>query len=165
MPPSLVDRIKKEKDMKKSVRLLAFFIAAVTLAATLGIGGFAASYRIETPVEASMWEKNHFDTDHAYSLAFVGDTQYITCGDYFLGTEKLKYQYKVIADTAEARKLEHVFILGDITDMGYWNDANLAGKHVSPPVTGEWEIAQEAIFQLGMREFPIRFAAAITMTI
>ena len=42
---------------------------------------------------------------YANSFAFVGDPQFITIGDALLGTKKLKYQFKYIADTAEERKL------------------------------------------------------------
>ena len=53
-----------------------------------------SEYVYEEPVNPEMWEDVDFDTDHAYSIAFVGDTQYITSGDRFLGTSKLKQQFK-----------------------------------------------------------------------
>ena len=110
----------------------------------------AAEYVKETPVDSNKWETARFDDpdDYAYSFAFVGDTQFITIGDYLLGTEKLKAQYKFIADTAEERKLEHVFVLGDMTDWGYRNDSNLASMHYPIPKTGEWDKVKEAISQL-----------------
>ena len=102
----------------------------------------------EEPIDPDLWDEPQFDTDHAYSIAFVGDPQYITCGDYYIGTHKLHDQFGFVAETAKERKLEHLFVLGDITDLGYRNDANLAGHHYFPPKTREWEIAREAIFQL-----------------
>ena len=60
----------------------------------------------ETPVDSTKWA-DASSTDYAYSLAFVGDTQHITVGDYYTGSEKLKTQFKYIADTATERKLEH----------------------------------------------------------
>ena len=108
----------------------------------------ASEYIYEQIKEPARWEDPSFDTDFAYSIAFVGDTQYITSGDRFLGTQKLKQQYKYIAETAEERKLAHVFVLGDITDHGYRNDRNLGSAHNNPIVTKEWEIAEEAIMQL-----------------
>ena len=107
-----------------------------------------AEYVKEAPIEPELWDEPDFETDHAYSIAFVGDPQYITCGDYYLETKKLHEQFRFIADTANERKLEHVFVLGDITDLGYKNDGNLAYAHNSPPITREWEIAKEAISQL-----------------
>ena len=134
--------------MKTKNRLISLICVAAMLLTTVVVVASAVAYEIEKPVDAGMWEKNNFETDHAYSIAFVGDTQYITSGDRYLGTEKMQYLFKTIADTAEERKLEHVFVLGDITDHGYRNDMNLAGAHNYPPVTTEWEIAQKAIFQL-----------------
>ena len=135
--------------MKKTHKIIAVFclIAMLVSTAALTIVN-AAEYVMEKPREADKWEEPHFDTDHAYSFAFVGDTQFITIGDYLFGTEKLKYQYKFIADTAEERKLEHVFVLGDMTDWGYRNDGDLASAHNDPPITGEWEVVKAAISQL-----------------
>jgi len=134
--------------MKKSTKLVALISVVAILVSAVGLAAFAIAYEVEKPVDSGMWSKNDFDTDHAYSIAFVGDTQYITCGDYYLGTEKLQYQFKMIADTAEERKLEHLFVLGDITDLGYRNDYNLGAGHNKPILFKEWEIAQKAIFQL-----------------
>ena len=47
-------------------------------------------YSYETPIEPELWAEPEFHTDHAYSIAFVGDPQYISTGDYFLGTKKMK---------------------------------------------------------------------------
>ena len=113
-------------------------------------------YTFEAPVEPELWEEPHFSTDHAYSIAFVGDPQYITCGDYFLGTKKNDQMFGYIADTAKERKLEHVIILGDMTDMGYHNDANMSyvGIKRQGYITEEWEISQKAIFKLGEAGIP-----------
>ncbi len=113
-------------------------------------------YSCDAPVEPQIWAEPNFHTDHAYSIAFVGDPQYISIGDYFLGTKKMKQIFRFITDTAKERKLKHVVILGDITDMGYRNDANLAYVHYDPPLTGEWENAREAVFQ--MNEAGISYA-------
>jgi len=107
-----------------------------------------ASYSYETPVEPEIWAEPDFHTDHAFSIAFVGDPQYISTGDYYLGTKKMKQLFRFIADTATERKLAHVIVLGDLTDMGYRNDANLAYCHYDTPLTGEWENAREAVLQL-----------------
>ncbi len=139
---------KEIKPMRLKTKLLSLFCVTVMLFTSFGAMFANAAYIMETPIDPDMWEEPRFDTDHAYSMAFVGDTQYITCGDYYLGTEKLKQQYKFIADTAKERKLEHVFVLGDITDLGYRNDYNLGSAHNNPILTKEWEIAQAAIFQL-----------------
>ena len=105
-------------------------------------------YSYEEPVEPELWAEPDFHTDHAFSIAFVGDPQYISTGDYFLGTKKMKQLFGTIADTAKERKLAQVIVLGDLTDMGYRNDANLAYVHYDPPITAEWENALEAVMQL-----------------
>ena len=114
------------------------------------------NYVFEEPVEPELWEEPHFSTDHAYSIAMVGDPQYITCGDYFLGTKKLDQEFRYIADTAKERKLAHVFILGDLTDMGYHNDANLSYACIKRKGyrTEEWEISQKAVFHLNDAGIP-----------
>ena len=135
--------------MKRTRKIISLICIVAMLASTVALTIVsAAEYVIEKPVEASKWEEPHFDTDHAYSFAFVGDTQFVTIGDALLGTEKLKYQFKYIADTAEERKLQHVFHLGDITDWGYRNDSNLAGMHYDVPKLDEWRVVRDAISQL-----------------
>ncbi len=133
--------------MKTTKRIISIIcIVAMLLSSVITLSVSAASY--ETPVEPNKWIEPNFESDYAYSFAFVGDTQYLSCGDYYLGTKKLQAVYKYIADTADERKLEHVFVLGDMTDLGYKNDGNLAGAYYTTPVTTEWEIVKSAISQL-----------------
>ena len=112
------------------------------------------SYLYEAPVEPERWIEPDFHTDHAFSLAIVGDPQRISLGDYYQGTKKMDQLFCSIADTAQDRKLKHVFVLGDLTHMGYHNDGNLAAHHYDPPVTIEWENAQKAVFQLNQAGIP-----------
>ena len=128
-------------------KALSFFLAVLSLL-SMTISVFSLEYTYEAPVEPNIWSEPDFSVDHAYSFAFVGDTQYLCQGDYYIGTNTMDRLYGSIAQTAKERKLEHVFVLGDITDMGYRNDANLAHAHNDPPLTGEWEVAQKAVFQL-----------------
>ena len=129
-------------------------VALVCLLALLA-GAFssiitAAEYEFDEPVDKDMWVEANFDdpSTYAYSFAFVGDTQCLTIGDRLLGTNHLERLYKYIADTAEEKKLAHVFALGDITEVSHFNDHNLISATGSPLMTEEWEIAQKAIFQL-----------------
>jgi len=70
-------------------------------------------------------------------------------GDRLNGTNNVERLYKYVAETAEERKLKHVFVLGDITEIGYWNDYNMVNAAKGwPRITEEWELAQKAIFQL-----------------
>jgi len=129
-------------------KILPFLLALCTFFSLLPYSALAAEYQYEAPVEPELWTEPDFSADHAYSIAFVGDTQYISRGDALRGTHKMDQLFGIIADTAEERKLEHVFVLGDITDTGYHNDANLAANFIDPPSTAEWDISQKAIFQL-----------------
>ena len=111
----------------------------------------ATEYVYDKPLDPHMWVEPEFDdpSTYAYSFAFVGDTQCLMIGDRLNGTDNVERLYKYIAGTAEERKLEHVFVLGDITEVGYWNDYNMVGQAKDAPlVTEEWKIAQKSIFQL-----------------
>ena len=126
-------------------------ILSILLALCVSVGLFpvsAAEYTYAEPLEPEKWMEPDFSSDHAYSIALVGDTQSLSRGDYFYGTNHMEQLFGTIADTAEERKLEHVIVLGDITDMGYRNDTNLGYSIFKPPVTGEWENAQKAILQM-----------------
>jgi len=112
------------------------------------------AYSYEPPLEPERWSEPDFHTDHAFSIAVVGDPQRISLGDYYQGTKKMEQIFGYIASTAKERKLEHVFVLGDMTHMGYRNDANLAASHYDPPLTGEWENAQKAVLQMNEAGVP-----------
>ena len=111
-------------------------------------------FHYEEPVEPEIWTEPNFHTDHAFSIAFVGDPQYISTGDYFLGTKKMEQLFASLADTAKERKVAQVIILGDLTDMGYRNDGNLAWMHYDVPITEEWENAKRSVFQLNAAGVP-----------
>ena len=134
-------------------KLLSLFLA-LTLLPILPVVSRAAGYEYEKPVEPALWAEPEFSTDHDFSIALVGDPQFINTGDHYTGTKKLKQLFKSVSDTAKERKLKQVFVLGDITHIGYNNDANLAHSYVDPPVTTEWEIAREAIFQMSAAGVP-----------
>ena len=127
-------------------RIVSILLALCMLAGLLPVS--AAEYTYAEPVEKDKWKDPEFSTDHAYSIAFVGDPQFINNSDVNFGEKKMEQLFGSIAATAEERKLKHVFVLGDITHVGYRNDSNLAARHVTPPDTREWENAQKSILQL-----------------
>ena len=141
--------------MKTMKKFIAIFCAAVMLFTSFGVLSViaAASTSYDTPVKPEHWENAVFSEDHAYSFAFVGDTQFLTLGDALSygtsgQTNKLQTLYQYIADTAADRKLAHVFVLGDMTDRGYKNDGNLAGSYYSTPWLNEWILVDQAISRL-----------------
>lgn len=69
-----------------------------------------SDYSYDTTIELHIWAEPDFHTDHDYSVAFVGDPQYISIGDYFLGTKNMKQIFRFITDTAQEQKLSrHLF--------------------------------------------------------
>ena len=63
----------------------------------------------------------------AYSFAVVGDTQIITSKD----PQRLSYIYDWIVENAEAKKIEYVFGLGDITDTNSEAEWETAKKEIT----------------------------------
>ena len=130
--------------MKKCIS----FAAVLCALALLWSGTAATAWTYAEPVEPELWKEPDFATDHAYSIAFVGDPQFLNNSDVKFGEKKMEQLFGTVAETAEERKLKHVFVLGDITHVGYRNDGNLAAAHNDPPLTAEWENAQKAILQM-----------------
>lgn len=128
-------------------KIFSVLISLCLMASAVPVAN-ATEYTYDEPVEPNLWMEPDFSTDHAYSIALVGDTQCLSRGDYFYGTNKMEQLFGILSDTARERKLEHVFVLGDITDMGYRNDRNLGYDIFNPPLTAEWETAQKAILQM-----------------
>ena len=127
-------------------KILWLALAFCVMAGLLPVS--AAEYTYDEPMEPELWMEPDFATDHAYSIALVGDTQCLSRCDLQDGTKAMEQLYRAISDTAEERKLAHVFVLGDITDMGYRNDKNLGYSIFQQPMTREWENAQKAILQM-----------------
>ena len=150
--------IKKRRilTMNKKHALISRKTIALICFLSIIIGAFstmlsAAEYVYDTPIKPHMYVDPDFDdpSSYAYSFAFIGDTQCLMIGDRLNGTNNVERLYKYVAGTAEERKLEHVFVLGDITEVGYWNDYNMVSAAKGwPTITEEWELAQKAIFQL-----------------
>lgn len=108
---------------------LAFSVLFPTLADETLTASAATAYADDKKWIESLSEPE----DYAYSIAVVGDPQYMTQYDRLFGTNYLNRMYKWIADNVETKKIQHVMNLGDITH----ND-----------VIAEWDIAEKAISQL-----------------
>jgi len=84
-----------------------------------------------------------FDTtdpidDYAYSIAVVGDTQTITNHN----SAKLKDLYQWIVDNQEARNIQYVIGLGDITERGDRNGSTYVNEETARK---QWQAAKDAI--------------------
>ncbi len=62
------------------------------------------------------FEREEEKTDYAYSFAIVGDTQYLIYKDAHSGTSYTSYIYDWIVKNKEAKNIQFVMGLGDITD-------------------------------------------------
>ena len=106
--------------------------------------------------ELKSWISTNFQkdspvtTENEYSIVFVGDTQRVTYGDLFNGTNNLDKIYAWIADNADDKNIAEVIALGDITEASRNGDPNLAVEGLRKYATGnaEWDIAKRAIDQL-----------------
>ncbi|MBE6588975.1 MAG: hypothetical protein E7643_02235 [Ruminococcaceae bacterium] len=80
--------------------------------------------------------------EYAYSLAVVGDTQTVTVSN----ADKLKNIYQWILDNQEAKNIQYVIGLGDITEKGEdWGHKNNDTEAETAVGDAEWAAALEAI--------------------
>ena len=98
--------------------------------------GYDANYK------QLLWEKEYVETvdegDYAYSLAIVGDTQTVT----YQNPELLKNIYSWIVENKDAKNIQYVIGLGDITEYGV--DVGHANYNEAR-ANAEWAAAKEAI--------------------
>lgn len=96
--------------------------------------GYDANYK------QLLWEKEYVEpvTDYAYSLAIVGDTQTVT----YQNPELLKNIYTWIVENKDAKNIQYVIGLGDITEYGV--DEGHA-NYDATRANAEWTAAKEAI--------------------
>ena len=96
--------------------------------------GYDASYK------QLLWEKEYVDLaeNYAYSLAIVGDTQTVT----YQNPELLKNIYSWIVENKDAKNIQYVIGLGDITEYGV--DVGHA-NYDATRANAEWAAAKEAI--------------------
>ena len=87
-----------------------------------------------------LWEKEYVEpvTDYAYSLAVVGDTQTVT----YQNPELLKNIYTWIVENKDAKNIQYVIGLGDITEYGV--DEGHA-NYDAARANAEWAAAKAAI--------------------
>ena len=72
----------KKKTLTKIIATACLFGMLLPMFLTV-LSAADFEFKYETPVDIDRWEEPDFDEDFAYSIAFVGDTQYITSGDRF----------------------------------------------------------------------------------
>ncbi len=72
------------------------------------------------------YEREEAVKDYAYSFAFIGDTQKLVLKDVTDGTSYSSYIYDWIVKNKDKKNIQHVFGLGDITDVNYDSEWQLA---------------------------------------
>ena len=87
-----------------------------------------------------LWEEEYIEpvTDYAYSLAVVGDTQTFT----YQNPDLLKNMYQWIIENKDAKNIQYVIGLGDITEYGV--DVGHA-NYDATRANAEWAAAKAAI--------------------
>lgn len=143
--------------MKKFCLVFAVLLVCLSLVLPVSAQSYDTSIGADhlEGAELKKWLTENFvskstvDTQKTeYSFAFVGDTQYITYSDYRDGTDNLGKVYGWLADNLEEKKVEHVFILGDMTERSYKNDKSISGSQTGATGTDEWEIVQKAVSKI-----------------
>lgn len=135
-------------------RTVAWLLLCLLILAMLPILPAAAETTEADEVEP-VWFKDGsqtFTDEYAFSLAVVGDTQTLT----FYGARDLSYGYtntlpnlyQWIVDNVEAKNIQYVLGLGDITEKGYGDDEKYAGKYVEETCEREWTFAKECITKM-----------------
>ena len=90
-------------------------------------------------IHSKPWAEKEPAKDYAYSFAVVGDTQIVTYRDANNGTNDLAKIYDWIVANKDAKNIQYVMGLGDITDKN---------------TQAEWNIALEQMQKLEAAEIP-----------
>lgn len=131
-------RVTMYADMRTGEEILADMAAPDLQDADLIASYDLASWGAETIAETSgtgndlqrktLWlDEAPEPESYAYSFAVIGDTQYVTRDD----PEQLIRLYDYVVDNAEAKKIAHVFGLGDITDENSDAEWKAATKQIA----------------------------------
>lgn len=143
--------------MKTKIISMILLVAMVFSVAAMGmVPAFAEDEGKYPRHEASHWADEEGLNDQDYTFAFVGDIQKITELDYLSrqdqdpsnDTNYVDTLFTWIADNAEAKKIKHVFTLGDLTEYTSSDDEDLS--YVSGTQYGdvEWQLVKSSITKL-----------------
>ena len=126
--------VKKFVSILCLLSLLCSVLSTAVLAATSSTG-----YE-----EGDGWinENPNAPTDYAYSIAVVGDTQTIVKKDLANGTNYMSSIYSWIANNVDAKNIQYVLGVGDITEYAENFDSSFDGSWT---YADEWDHAKAAI--------------------
>ena len=122
--------------MKTKIISMILLVAMIFSVAAMGmVSSFAANNTQKYPYhEASHWTTEGGINDQDYTFAFVGDIQKITEIDYQTAkddipdndTHHVDTLFTWLAENAAAKKIQHVFTLGDLTENTSSDDPDLS---------------------------------------
>ena len=144
--------------MKNKILSITLFIAMILSVVSMSLVSALAATHTYPYHEPSHWTDNGGIVDQAFTFAFVGDIQKITEIDYESrqdddpsnDTNHVDTLFTWIANNAEAKKIKHVFTLGDLTEFSSGDDAELSyGASENRQVGAEeWEMIFPSIQKL-----------------
>lgn len=124
-------------------RILSMLLVLVLVCLALPFYAFAASSSKGYEEENGWMNTNpKAPTDYAYSIAVVGDTQSMVKTDLTNGTNYMSDIYSWIAANADAKNIQYVLGVGDITEYTENFDSNFDGSWT---YDDEWIHAKNAI--------------------
>ena len=143
--------------MKTKIISMILLVAMVFSVAAMGmIPSFAEGEDKYPRHEPSHWADEEGLNDQDYTFAFVGDIQKIMEIDYLRSTDNdpsndtnyVDTLFTWLAENAEAKKIKHVFTLGDLTEYSATDDADLAYATGTQYGDAEWQILKRSITKL-----------------
>ena len=143
--------------MKRKIISMILLIAMLFSLVAMGMVSTSGEEKTYPYHEASHWTDKGGITDQDYTFAFVGDIQKITELDYLSrldddpsnDTNYVDTLFTWLAENAEAKKIKHVFTLGDLTEYTSSDDSDLAYTDGSVQYGDtEWQLVKSSIAKL-----------------
>lgn len=119
--------------IKGKALLVTTLVLSATLAAVQPLSARPFTAKVGAEGDTLWIDELAEPEDYAYSMAVVGDPQYMAQYDYLFGTNYMDRLFGWIAENTESKKIAHVATLGDLTHQ----DAEK-----------EWQIVEKAVAQL-----------------
>ena len=140
--------------MKTKIISMILLVAMVFSVAAMGmVPAFAEDEGKYPRHEPSHWADEEGLNDQDYTFAVVGDIQKIMEIDYLSRQDKdasndtnhVDTLFTWLAENAEAKKIKHVFTLGDLTEYSANDDPDLAYGVGTQYGDAEWQILKSSI--------------------
>lgn len=128
--------------MKRTIAGILMMLLVMSFLSSLTVSA------AESPAQWLWADEGAFTGDYAFSLAVVGDTQTM-CYNGAKGSSAMPGMYQWIVDNVEAKKIQYVVGLGDITEKGEdWGHKNNDTEAETAVGDREWEYAKSCIAKM-----------------